>query len=351
LKLLPPVLAKLAQTTPGKPCRQVRKRLAAMMLQASTLFVCNINKLHMLMINPKIDKIISVWSTLLKNDVFYLPVLGPVYASGKSVKIILHDLLENLKTDSFLPYDKNKRWFKRKKEIIILSEVLIKDDQLLIPVESNFPKRALKFFYYGSNKQIAEIVERAKCLINASDKLRHIDNRFLCFSQKPKFSKKVVCRNIYLKLIDNQDRFKQSFHGINFLSDLSVEVRQTFRSLGKEPDLEGFNFLWREFIKEKKALPSIICAVEKDEIVGAIGPLEVLGDAWDNKWLAPPYFGVKKNFRRAGYGERLWGAAMSLAYQGGAKYTLLQSEPSFPSSRFYEKQGLKKEAEVCCVSL
>lgn len=69
-----------------------------------------------------INKIISDWSNFLNKEVLYLPVLGPVYTSSNPVQKLLSDILDNSQANSFLPYDKNKRWHKNKTERILLEE-------------------------------------------------------------------------------------------------------------------------------------------------------------------------------------------------------------------------------------
>lgn len=299
----------------------------------------------------KINKIVNIWYKLLKDDIFYLPVLGPVFVFGKPVRKILYDILENSKTDKFLSYDKNKRWFKKKKERIILSEILIERNQLLIPVESFSKNKTLKIFYYSSKKINNRIIKKIKNFIIVPPKFKNINNYFLYSFLKPKIFKKLICHNIYLKMIKKKDKLEKNFENICYFNDLSPKTKQTLSLFKKEPELQGFAFLWRRFANKKRILSPIICAVEKDKIIGAIGPLEILNDAWNNKWLAPPYFGVKKDFRSKGYGKKLWKTAMSFAHQKGAKYTLVQNEPDSPAAKFYEKQGLKKAAKVYSLSL
>ena len=110
--------------------------------------------------------------------------------------------------------------------------------------------------------------------------------------------------------------------------------------------MKNFGFLWENFIAKNKNLNPIICAVLKNKIVGAIGPLDLSEDVWSTPFLFPPHFGVAEKMRKTGLGEKLWKAAMSFAYQKGAQYTLVQNTPSSPAARFYEKQGLSKASKI-----
>jgi len=113
----------------------------------------------------KIDEIVNIWATLLKGQVFYIPTLGPVFTSGGSIKELLRDILNNSQTDGFLPYDKNKRWYKNKKEKILLSSIVIDDNGLCIPVESSFKDRILKIFYYTTDKLNSPAINKIKKIV------------------------------------------------------------------------------------------------------------------------------------------------------------------------------------------
>ncbi len=299
----------------------------------------------------KIDEIINIWDSLLKDQVFYIPTIGNIYSSEGSVKKLLRDVLGNSKNDYFLPYDKNKRWHKSKKEKILLSSIVIDGNSLCVPVESSFKYRTLKIFYYTVNELDSSGINKIKNIIKSLKNVKKFDNCFLYCFKKPKIKLKFTCHNIYLKIITKKECLAELPKSIDYYSNLTHKVRQTFNYLGQEPELKGFNFLWKEFISKNKQLSSIICAVEKEKIIGAIGPIDISKDPWSVSWLLPPYFGVKKELRKKGYGEKLWKVAMSLAYQKGAKYTLVQNLSDSPADRFYKKQGLVKASKIYSILL
>lgn len=292
-----------------------------------------------------IEKIISVWGDFLNKKTFYIPTLGPVYVSGNSVKIILHDVLENSQTNKFLSFDKNKRWFQKKMEKIILSAIIINDKEIYIPVKDNF-KNILKIFYYSNNFPDDKILLEAKKIYAKMKTSNEINSLYFYCFKKPKTEIKFSCHNIYLKNITSKDSFVKFPEGIGFYNKLPVETQLTFSDLGKERLLENFSFLWKEFMIKNKKLNSIICAMEKNRIVGAIGPLDIAIDARSELFLFPPHFGVIKKMRRAGIGEKLWKSAMSFAYKKGAKYTLVQNALNSPASLFYEKQKLSNANRI-----
>jgi len=304
----------------------------------------------MSLINQKINKIADIWTGLIKNDVFYLPILGPVYFFEGSIKRVLQDVLNNSQEADFLSYDKNKRWYKHKTEKILLESIVFNNKELFIPVKNNLKNDMLKIFYYTEgiidDSRINKIRKMATGI-----KDDQINTPSLCCFKKPYTNIKFTCHNIYLKTIDNKDNLDQLPSGLEYYKNLSLKTQKTFNSFSKNPNLNGFNFLWESFLNQGKPFFPIVCAVEKGKIIGAIGPLDISKDAWNNLWLLPPYFGVKQKSRRKGYGKKLWQAAMNFSYQRGAKYTLVQNRPYSPAARFYEKQELIKVAKTYCFQI
>lgn len=294
---------------------------------------------------PKQNKIISVWSNFLNKEVLYLPVLGPVYTLGNSIQKLLSDILNNSQADNFLLYDKNKRWHKNKTERILLENIIYNDKELYIPVEDTF-KNVLKVFYYSNNSPDSATITKARKFYAKIKNIHGLSNlSFYCFKE-PRIKTKFICQNIYLKNITLKNGCFKFPEEIDYYNNLHSEIQLTFSDLKKEPELENFGFLWENFIVRNKNLNPIICAVLKNKIVGAIGPLDLSEDVWNTPFLFPPHFGVIEKMRKTGLGEKLWKAAMSFAYQKGAQYTLVQNTPNSPAAQFYEKQGLSKASRI-----
>lgn len=291
------------------------------------------------------NKIISTWSNFLNKEVFYLPVLGPIYTSGNSIQKLLSDVLNNSQADNFLPYDKNKRWHKNKTERILLEEIIYNDKELYIPVEDTF-KNTLKVFYYSSSSLDNVAITKARKFYAKIKNIHGLSNLFFYCFKEPRIKTKFICQNIYLKNITSKDDHFKFPEEIDYYNNLHSKIQLTFSNLKKEPELENFGFLWENFIAKNKNLNPIICAVLKDKIVGAIGPLDLSEDVWNIPFLFPPHFGVAEKIRKTGLGKKLWKAAMSFAYQKGAQYTLVQNTPNSPAARFYEKQGLSKASKI-----
>ncbi|MCD4705627.1 GNAT family N-acetyltransferase [bacterium] len=295
--------------------------------------------------NKNTDKIIAIWNNFLNKKVFYIPILGPVYISNNFVQKLLSDILNNSHTNDFLPYDKNKRWYKNKTETILLEEIICNDKELYIPVKDTF-KNVLKVFCYSNNFFDDVAISKIKKIYTKTKIVHKIDNLFCYCFKKPKTKIKFICQNIYLKNIVKKDNFAKFSNGVNYYNDLSNEVQLTFNDFRKGSELEGFGFLWEKFITKNKKLSPIICSVLKNKITGVIGPLDISKDVWNTPFLFPPYFGVAEKMRKTGIGEKLWKSAMSFAYQNGAQYTLVQNTPNSPAAQFYEKQGLSNEGKI-----
>jgi len=292
-----------------------------------------------------IKSIASIWETFLNQDVIYLPVLGPVYISKNTAKTLLCDILSNSMTDEFLMYDKNKRWFNKKMDKIFISDIICRNTDIFIPLADKL-RNVLKIFYYSSKTAKQTNIDEAKIFftkIMIRNELKGLS--FYCFN-KPDAKNKFICNNIYLKIINAKDNLIAFPENICHYNQLSLNIQSTLGELGKEKDFNNFSFLMKNIINENINPDSIICAVDNDKIIGAIGPLDIEKDAFGVHQLFPPNFGITKKMRRLGIGEALWKSAMSFASKKGAIYSLVQNVSDSSASRFYEKQGLTNLGKI-----
>jgi hypothetical protein len=124
------------------------------------------------------------WNKLLSgNDTFYLPVLGPVHVSVKNIGKLLTVVLENAKTNKFLEYDKNGRWFSKKHERIILSEIKINENEIIVPVVNNLTK-ACKIFFYSNNIPDIDAIKNVKEIFKAIKSKFEVDRLYFYSHQK-----------------------------------------------------------------------------------------------------------------------------------------------------------------------
>jgi ribosomal protein S18 acetylase RimI-like enzyme len=279
------------------------------------------------------------WSKyLLNNETFYLPVLGPIHISPKNIEKLLYAVLKNSTSIKFLRYDKNKRWFSKKQESIILSYIKFNDKEIFIPVVDSY-KNVCKIFFYSNNFPDDNTMRKAKSIYNILKSKYKVKGFYFYSHQKPKIETKFILHNIYLKNIRSKNLAKLD-ERIKYYNKLPKEIKKTFYKLGKDTELNNFYFLWKYFILKNKKISPIVCAVLKNGIVGAIGPLDIIKDAEGTLFLLPPHFGVLEKSRKQGIGEKLWQEAMHFAFLKGARYTLVQNTPSSSAAKFYEKQGL-----------
>jgi GNAT superfamily N-acetyltransferase len=78
-----------------------------------------------------------------------------------------------------------------------------------------------------------------------------------------------------------------------------------------------------------------------NQIVGAIGPMEIRPDAVGRPQLMPQYLGVLPEWRGHGFGRALWRGAMQWGQDHGAAYQLLQTEVDGASDALCQAEGLK----------
>lgn len=286
-----------------------------------------------------IDEITLIWSKYLDANIFYLPVLGPVNISNRSALPLLKDVLLNSKKREFLSYDKNKRWFDEKVEKILPQNIFIEDKYIFIPVKDKIGS-VLKVFYYSNISLNDEIIDQAGNCYSDIIELHKLNGINLFCIEKPSSKKQFIVHNVYLKNINSKDKMGKLPETIRSYDQLPPKTQSTLKNLGKEEGLNNFVFLSNSITAKKIKSDTIICAVIKNRIVGAIGPLDIHHDAFGVSQLFPPNFGVVKIMRRLGIGEALWRSAISLAHEKGAEYALVQNIPNSSASRFYEKQGL-----------
>jgi GNAT superfamily N-acetyltransferase len=102
---------------------------------------------------------------------------------------------------------------------------------------------------------------------------------------------------------------------------------------------EGFVFLDSR-IREHGGTGPVLTCEQDGQVVGAIGPMEIMPDSQDAARLLPQYFGVLPEYRGLGLGRSLWQAAMHWGQQHDAAYQLLQTEVDGASDRLCRSEGL-----------
>ncbi len=294
----------------------------------------------------KIKKLIKFLTSLFKDqDIVYIPTIGWTYKHRNSTERLLNDIFKNKQRKTFPFYDKDKRWFTKNKKKIITPITFVSKDNIFILVENHQKAKKFKVIHYGKNglkdREIQKLLGAIK-----------IKNIIIYSFKKPAPKENFRVQNVYFKKINKKNNTSTNYlQNIKYYTELSKKSQNSLSSLGKESELNGFNFLYKKIISKNKSIPKLICAIKNNKIIGAIGPIYVLKDPWNNSWLPSPYFGVKSKFRNQGYGTKLWKAMMRLAYQKKAKYIILETKKNSIADYFYKKQGLKKKKELYLISI
>ena len=258
----------------------------------------------------------------------YLPVLGPVHPSE-----VRDELLQTLFTagDTLLPYDKNSRWSDKPTEKVI--EYSESNSALRVSTKTS-KSRNMHYVYTDGRETVqtdvpyedggAEMVTFSRSVRG----LREGERGTVLFMDT--FS----VRNPTLDL-----RGKGHIHTF---SDLSPRIRDGFaKQLGDDPALRGLDIAITKDRETPGEFP-VLVYVENDDIVGAIGPLNILEDSLGVKRLLPSYFIVSPHHRKQGIGTCLWNAMRSWAIDNGAGYTVLQAELNGAAAQFYNANGLQE---------
>jgi GNAT superfamily N-acetyltransferase len=129
-------------------------------------------------------------------------------------------------------------------------------------------------------------------------------------------------------------------HQVIDLRALANHVSRSFINFGSALSEHGFNSLLDRMWERKNDSP-IHVIVDRNRIVGAIGPLQVDLDPVGVPYLLPQYFGVLEETRRSGVGRSLWRSAVMWGRANGATYQILQSEIGSAAEQFFLSEGLE----------
>lgn len=271
-----------------------------------------------------------------KNGVFYMPSFGPVYYKKEKINKFVAEVLGYWENKIFLDYDKGKRWFEKKEEYICLPCITFDHSELYIPVINTKGESTLKIFLYFKGSFSAKLIEKAKKLAEkVSSRIKFSKTSVIVF--KDPGDKREV-RKIYLKKIDKTDRLMSQ--RAQTFENLPSSKKMSFALLGAEKELSGSHMLWRKYLSKNRSISKIFVVADDARILGMIGPMNTLKDAWGKLQLMPPYFEVSKLARRKKIGSELWKAAINWGLEQDVEYLLIQAKENDASDYFYQKAGL-----------
>ncbi|MEV6987279.1 GNAT family N-acetyltransferase [Sphaerisporangium sp. NPDC051017] len=243
-------------------------------------------------------------------------------------------------TSRFLPYDKDRRWFRNKVERAMVQEIIHTADRTVIPTLTDSGRRLIKIHYYASMPpDAAEVTDWAHrwCATHGA-----ASSRLLWFQHAPHGAR----GRLMLKTFSDQDTSNAS--RITQLRD--CDAADSFDAFARQLGDEGFAFLDRRLRAGHKDGP-ILVTTENKRIVGAIGPMSTLIDANGSTMQPPQYFAVHPDYRQKGHGRALWRAAMAWGRDHGAEYKVLQAASGSPAERLYLSEGLTTLGFICTQDL
>jgi GNAT superfamily N-acetyltransferase len=264
----------------------------------------------------------------------YMPTLGAVHPRAMTAQL-LADVLAANGTGMFLPHDKDQRWATHKDEMILIEDITHTPRHTVIPTLTRRAGGLVKVHYYGTgDPDLAALTEAAgKCSAEYGAGAARI-TWFHPPGQPPAAQPGGV--RVLLKTFDAD---QPPVPAVTDLREASPAARATFPAFAYALAGEGFAFLHQQ-IHAGKAHGPVLVAVDDDQVVGAIGPMQTMPDPVGACRLLPQYFAVLPEARGRGHGRALWRAAMRWGAANGADYQLLQTELGGASERLCLAEGL-----------
>jgi GNAT superfamily N-acetyltransferase len=258
------------------------------------------------------------------------------------------DVLAVAGTGRFLPYDKDRRWFDRKDEYVITSDIVQQPSLVLIPAFSARRQR-LRVHVYSQNPHSAtgKAVQLAERL---SHEHRAATGQVTSFLPPgSELGTGTACTRVYIRTLDPSHPAPAPNSGIIPLDHASGSIRAAFGPFGEQMADHGFAFLHAR-LRQQATGP--VLSVQRDgKVAGAIGPMETGTDSRGLSALLPQYFGVLAEYRGCGLGRQLWQGAMHWGQQHHARYQLLQAQADSPADALYRSEGLTDLGLICTITI
>jgi GNAT superfamily N-acetyltransferase len=279
----------------------------------------------------------------------YVPTLGPVHPLAVTAALF-DDVTQVAQTGRFLPHDKDRRWGGRKDEHVIASAIAQEPGLVMIPTLSSRRVRCVKVCLYSQDPRgaLRLAIELGRRLCGEHDAGKARVMWFLPPSSAP--DPVAACTRVQMRTFGPGQPATAAVPGIMALDETTEPVRATFSVFADKLAAEGFAFLDAR-IREHAVTGPVLTCQRDGNIVGAIGPMEIMPDNQGAARLLPQYFGVLPGYRGLGLGRALWRAAMRWGQQHGAVYQLLQTEVDGASDRLCRSEGLSDLGLVCTTTL
>lgn len=280
----------------------------------------------------------------LTSQVFvpFVPTIGPVHPEALGAGLF-SDVINVAGTAGFLTHDKDRRWFDAKEEAVLVEAIVHGPHETLFPVLSRRGAGSVSVHLYGAHPESSDTARRLAsrlCWLHGAATARVV---WFAVAEVPWPTRTQVVR-VHLQDLRWQPRPTEP-DAVHLLSECPGSVKATFETFASALASSGFAFL-RSRMAAGEVGP-VLVAVEAGTIVGAIGPMEIMGDSQGNARLLPQYFGVLPNRRGQGHGRALWRAAMQWGHRNGAAYQIAQTQLGSASDHICTTEGLRSLGLVC----
>ena len=272
----------------------------------------------------------------------FVPTIGPVHPDAVGPGLF-SDVISVASTERFLAYDKDRRWFDAKAESVLVDDIVHRRHETWFPVVSRRRSGSVTVYVYGGPPGGHRIAGQLASKLRATHGGATASVVWFVGLEDPSPPTPQIT-SVQLKEVTTEQRATVS-ETVHRLDDCAGAVKATFVSFVRALADEGFAFLHSRMVAG--GVGPVLVAVEKDRIVGAIGPMEVMSDSAGSARLLPQYFGVLPGRRGQGYGRALWRAAMQWGQRNGAAYQLVQTEVGGASEHICRTEGLRSLGQVC----
>jgi GNAT superfamily N-acetyltransferase len=274
----------------------------------------------------------------------HLPTLGPLHPHALGPRV-LRDVFAVAGTGRWLAHDKDARWGGDKPEQVI--DAIAGGDHVLIATLLRRATTAMvKVHCYGSVDPV--VMAGAAGLARRLAARHQVSTAKVVWFLPPgqRSDPAVAATRIQLRVFDTDAPDAAGDDAsVTCFRDLPAPVAASFASFADAMASDGFAFLYQRMTGDDPGL--VLTVVNAGQVVGAIGPMQILADPAGQARLLPQYFGVLPTHRGRGLGRALWRAAMAWGHAHGAAYQILSTVVNGASDRLCRDEGLVDLGLVC----